>query len=60
MGRDLATRRREQGQLRSRLTTPLFVLLLVNLQVALPVVWFLEPAGHDKVKPVNWLRFIAN
>jgi hypothetical protein len=38
MGLDLATRRRAHGQLRSRLTTPLFVLLLVNLQVALPVV----------------------
>lgn len=47
-------------QLRSRLTTPLFVFLLVNLQVALPVVWFLEPAGHAKVKLVNRFRFIAN
>jgi hypothetical protein len=53
MGLGLATRRRAQGQLRSRLTTTLFVLLLVNLQVALPVVWFLEPAGHAKVKLVN-------
>jgi hypothetical protein len=53
MGLDLSTRRRAQGQPRSRLTTTLFVLLLVNLQVALPVVWFPEPVGHAKVKMVN-------